>query len=45
MNNKILNLDNKIKLKKTVENNIIYLIKNYAINIDQIKTKFTPVKI
>ena len=40
MNDKILNLDNKIKLKKTVENNIIYVIKNYAINIDQIKTKF-----
>jgi len=40
MNTKILNLDNKIKLKKTVENNIIYLIKNYAINIDHLKTPF-----
>ena len=40
MNTKILNLDNKMKLKKTVENNIIYLIKNYAVNIDHIKIPF-----
>ena len=40
MNHKILNLDNKMKLKKTVENNIIYLIKNYAVNIDHIKIPF-----
>ena len=40
MNDKILNLDNKIKLKKTVENNIIYVIKNYAQNMDHIKSPF-----
>ena len=40
MNNKILNLDNKMKLKKTVENNIIYLLKNYGQIINYIKTPF-----
>ena len=40
MNDKILNLDNKIKLKKTVENNIIYVIKNYAQNMDHVKSPF-----
>ena len=40
MNNKILNLDNKMKLKKTVENNIICLIKNYGKIINYIKTPF-----
>ena len=40
MNHKILNLDNKMKLKKTVENNIICLIKNYGKIINYIKTPF-----
>lgn len=40
MNNKILNLDNKIKLKKTIKNNITYLIKNYGKIINYIKTPF-----
>jgi len=40
MNNKILNLDNKITLKKTVENNIIYVIKNYSIIINEKKIPF-----